>query len=317
MRVVFMGTPEFAANILDELKEHYEVVAVYTQPDRIRGRGKALVASPVKALAVRAGIEVRTPRSLTDVAEVAYLRALAPQVICVAAYGKILPREVLEIPAYACLNVHASLLPRYRGAAPVERAILAGEEQTGVCVMRMEETLDTGPYCVCRFCDIGAMSADRLTAELAEKGARALLSALFAVEHGKAHWTYQDETQATYAPKIEKGELDPAPQELALVNLRRIQASGAIHPSRAVVAGRGVTLLEAKAVTADDTVRVQLGEGGPGQVRLRGSRLFLGCADGPIEVMRLKPDGKKEMAAAAFARGIQGIQADDVTWEQR
>ena len=146
MRVVFMGTPDFAASILIELKEQHDVVAVYTRADAVRGRGKKLVPSPVKEVALGANIPVFEPRTLRDEAEVERLRALDPDVICVAAYGMILPQAVLDIPKHGCLNVHASLLPKYRGAAPIERAILNGDDEAGVCIMRMEAGLDTGDY---------------------------------------------------------------------------------------------------------------------------------------------------------------------------
>lgn len=313
MRVVFMGTPDFAASILDELKEQHDVVAVYTQPDAVRGRGKKLVPSPVKELAESAGIPVFQPRSLRTPEEQEQLRALAPDMICVAAYGKILPQEVLDIPEHGCLNVHASLLPKYRGAAPIERAILAGDEQTGVCIMRMEAGMDTGDYCICRSCDIGAMSCKRLTAELAEKGAYALLSAMFAIEQGNVHWTQQDESQVTYAPKIEKGELDCDPADTAVTNLRRVQASSDAHPSKCAVAGKGVTILAARAT--DDSAE-DAGEIKQGSVVFRAKKLYLGCADSPMEILEVKPDGKKEMSAAAFASGVQGIKAGNVIWER-
>lgn len=311
-----MGTPDFAASILDELKEQHEIVGVYTQPDAVRGRGKKLVPSPVKELAESAGLDVFQPKSLRDPEEVERLRSLAPDAICVAAYGKILPQDVLDIPRYGCLNVHASLLPKYRGAAPIERAILAGDEQTGVCIMRMEAGMDTGDYCISRSCDIGDTPCERVTAELAEKGAYALLSAMYAIEEGNVRWTKQDETEATYAPKIEKGELNADPDSDASTNLRRIQASGAAHPSRCSIGGRGVTLVAARAVNSEDSVAGEVAGIRSGQVLYRGKRLFMGCSDGPIEIVEVKPDGKKEMPAAAFASGIQGIKADDVIWER-
>ncbi len=165
MRVVFMGTPAFAATILDDLAEQHDVAAVYTRPDAVRGRGKRLEPSPVKAAAERRGLRVLTPRTLRDEAAQRELASFAPDVICVAAYGAILPKEVLDIPRFGCLNVHASLLPRWRGAAPIERAILAGDEEAGVCIMRMEEGLDTGAYCVCRTARIDGKTAPELTDE--------------------------------------------------------------------------------------------------------------------------------------------------------
>lgn len=312
MRIVFMGTPSFAASVLTELMEQHDVVAVYTRPDAVRGRGNKLESSPVKALAEARGIEVRTPKTLRDAQEQAYLRGLNPDAICVAAYGMILPQEVLDIPAYGCLNVHASLLPKYRGAAPVERAILAGDEQAGVCIMRMEAGLDTGAYCISRSCDIADMSAERLTEELADKGARALLSALYELEAGQLRWTEQDESEASYAPKIEKGELNLDPQQPVSTNARRVQASGEAHPSKCAIAGRQVTVLEAKCAASDEL----FGGIEPGQVRFASKRLALGCLDGPLELIQVKPNGKNAMAAAAFASGIQNIKSNSITWER-
>lgn len=238
MRVVFMGTPRFAAEILDELAEFHEIAAVYTRPDAVRGRGKALVPSPVKEVAERRGLPVRTPRTLRDAAVLSELAAFAPDAICVAAYGAILPKEVLDLPPFGCLNVHGSLLPRWRGAAPIERAILAGDEEIGVCIMAMEEGLDTGDYCVCRSLPAGSRTAAELTEELAALGASALLTALAQAEGGNLRWVAQDEALVTYAEKIAKGELNLDPAESAVANDRRVRASGAAHPARAVVAGR-------------------------------------------------------------------------------
>ena len=178
MRVVYMGTPDFSATILEELAAHHEVTAVYTRPDAVRGRGKKLVPSPVKELAERLGLPVLTPRTLRDEAVQAELASFEPEAICVAAYGALLPREVLELPPHGCLNVHGSLLPRWRGAAPIERAILAGDPETGVSIMEMEEGLDTGPYCVQRSIPIAGLRSPVLSDVRAVLGVRALLTAL-------------------------------------------------------------------------------------------------------------------------------------------
>lgn len=315
MRVVFMGTPAFAATILEDLAQQHDVVAVYTRPDAVRGRGKQLEPSPVKATAERLAIPVLTPRTLRDEAAQRELASFRPDVICVAAYGAILPKAVLDLPRYGCLNVHASLLPRWRGAAPIERAILAGDREAGVCIMRMEEGLDTGAYCVCRTAAVDGKSAEELTDELADLGAQALLTALVRVERGAADWIDQDESQVTYASKIEKGELDLVPTEDAETLARRVQASSAAHASRAVVAGRGVTVLRAAMLM--DVAGRELAAGiAPGEVRFVGKRLFLGAADGALEVLSVKPDGKQAMDAKAFAAGIQGIKDGGLTWEE-
>lgn len=313
MHVVFMGTPKLSADILVEIAQQHEVVCVYTRPDAVRGRGAKLEPSPVKAAAERLGIPVRTATSLRDAEEQAHLAELAPDAICVAAYGCILPREVLEIPRYGCLNVHASLLPRWRGAAPIERAILAGDEQTGVCIMRMEEGLDTGPYCVRRATEAEGKSAAELTDELANLGARALLTGLSVVEQGGAEWTFQDDAAATYAEKLAKDELYPDPAEPAAAMVRKVLASSEAHPARAVIAGRSATV--ERAALPDDERAAALCDGlEQGAVRFAAKRLFLGTGDGAVEVLSLKPDGKKSMDARAFAAGVQGIKAGGCTW---
>lgn len=313
MRVVFMGTPKLAADILVEIAQQHEVVCVYTRPDAVRGRGAKLEPSPVKAAAERLGIPVRTATSLRDAEEQAHLAELAPDAICVAAYGCILPREVLEIPRYGCLNVHASLLPRWRGAAPIERAILAGDEQTGVCIMRMEEGLDTGPYCVRRATEVEGKSAAELTDELANLGARALLTGLSVVEQGGAEWTFQDDAAATYAEKLAKDELYPDPAEPAAAMVRKVLASSEAHPARAVIAGRSATV--ERVALPDDERAAALCDGlEQGAVRFAAKRLFLGTGEGAVEVLSLKPDGRKSMDARAFAAGVQGIKAGGCTW---
>ena len=212
MRVVFMGTPRFAAEILDELAEFHEIAAVYTRPDAVRGRGKALVPSPVKEVAERRGLPVRTPRTLRDAAVLSELAAFAPDVICVAAYGAILPKEVLDLPPFGCLNVHGSLLPRWRGAAPIERAILAGDEEIGVCIMAMEEGLDTGDYCVCRSLPAGSRTAAELTEELAALGASALLTALAQAEGGNLRWAAPEaRTRRSFATALSAGSRFSSP----------------------------------------------------------------------------------------------------------
>lgn len=313
MRIVFMGTPEFAATILDDLAQQHDVVAVYTRPDAIRGRGKRLEPSPVKRVAQHYEIPVQTPQTLRNAEVLAELSAYEPDVICVAAYGAILPKDVLDIPRFGCLNVHASLLPRWRGAAPIERAILAGDEETGVCVMRMEEGLDTGAYCVCRTASIDGKSAQDLTDELANLGSHALLTALVRVECGADVWTEQVEADATYASKIEKHELDLRPNDSVETIVRKVQASSEQHPARAVIAGRGLTVLAVSALNDDQARQVSV-DMTSGEVRFIAKRLFLGAIDGAVEIKQVKPDGKQAMDAKAFAAGIQGIKQGGLTW---
>jgi methionyl-tRNA formyltransferase len=270
--------------------------------------------SPVKRVAQAYQIEVRTPQGLKDPAVWQELAAFEPDAVCVAAYGAILPREVLDIPRLACLNVHASLLPAWRGAAPIERAILAGDKETGVCVMRMEEALDTGDYCVCRTTGIEDKPAEALSDELANLGSHALLTALVHLERGALDWTRQDEEKASYAPRIRKGELDVNPSDSATQAALKVQASSAAHPSRCILAGRALTLLALATPHTEDGQELAQGLA-PGEACFIAKRLFMGMADGPVEVLALKPDGKVRMEAKAFAAGVQGLKAGTVPWK--
>ncbi len=296
MRLVFMGTPEFAAVILDACLGAHDVVAVYTRADAISGRGKTLRPSPVKQLATTHGVPVRQPRTLRDADEQAFLGSLYPEVIVVAAYGLILPREVLCIPPQGCVNVHSSLLPRWRGAAPVQRAILAGDEVTGVTIMRMVEGLDAGPYDTVAEVPTDDLTVTGLTAALAEAGASALLETLDRIEQGRVHWVEQDDAVATYASKVTRGDVALQPTDSVDVALRKIRASSPQAASRLDVDGRSVTLLDARHSTAVLT---------PGGAVTSPQGLELGVDDGAILVTRLKPDGKAAMDAGAWARGAR------------
>lgn len=208
LRIIFAGTPEFAATHLAALLGGaHEVVAVYTQPDRPSGRGKKLAASPVKQLAQQHNIPAFQPVNFRDESDRAVLAALKPDLMIVVAYGLLLPQAVLDIPRLGCINVHASLLPRWRGAAPIQRAIEAGDKETGVCIMQMEAGLDTGPVLARAVCsilsdDTGGSLHDRL----AVLGAQTLVSALDELTVGTLTAEKQDDTQATYAHKLGKEE---------------------------------------------------------------------------------------------------------------
>lgn len=301
LRIVFMGTPVFAADILEELAVHEDVVCVCTRSDKVRARGNKAQASPVKERAEALGLPVHCPSSFKDPSEVRFLEELAPDVICVAAYGAILPKAVLDIPRLGCINVHASLLPRWRGAAPIERAILAGDAEAGVSIMRMEEGLDTGDFCVVRRIPADGMTAPVLTRELAHLGASALLSALSQMQQGCVHWTAQDGSAVTYAEKIGKHELYLDPDADAEANLRRVRASSAAHPAKCRIQDRTVTVLAAE---APDDARPP----DAGWARFEAGALLLGCRDGALQATEVKPDGKRAMAGDAFAQGMPGLK---------
>ena len=311
MRIVFMGTPEFAATILRQINEQHQVVAVYSRPDAIRGRGNALVPSPVKSAALELGLPVFCPASLKDAEEQERLRSFEADVLVVAAYGALLPRAVIDAARYGAINAHASLLPRWRGAAPVERAILAGDEQVGVCAMRIDEKLDAGPYCAYRSVPVDHRSASELLDDLAYLGAEALLNALEQFDAGHVFWVEQDESKVTYAKKIEKGELDLCLDDTALQADRKVRASSEAHPCSCEVAGKPVTILSAQNFDSLDFLPEPLQAG---QVAFVRKRLFLGTKEGILEILTLKPHGKKEMDAKSFAAGVQNIKTEPKHW---
>ncbi len=304
MRVVFMGTPEFAVPSLQALVDAgHEVSLVFTRPDAVRGRGKKLMPSPVKQKAVELGVPVFETNRMTDEAKAA-LAVAAPDVMCVVAFGCILPDDVLEMAPLGAINVHASLLPRWRGAAPIQRAILAGDAETGVSIMRVAHELDAGAWCAQVSCPVDEKSCAELTAELAEAGAKALVDALPTLADGTAEWHEQDPAGVTVAAKVRKDEMRLDPEDGVRANALRVQASSDMAPARLVVAGKGVRAMTARA--CDDS------QVSKGVVEVRKKQVLLGCADGALELVSVKPDGKKEMPASAWAAGLRG----DLSWER-
>ncbi|OUO18867.1 methionyl-tRNA formyltransferase [Collinsella sp. An307] len=303
MRVVFMGTPAFAVPSLTALAREHEVALVVTRPDAVRSRGKKLEPSAVKAAALELGLPVlETSRMTPEVLDA--LRAAGADIFCVAAYGCILPDEVLHMAPLGCVNVHASLLPRWRGAAPIQRSILAGDDETGVSIMRIGQGVDTGDYCAQASCSVPGKTADELTAELAELGGELLVRTLPAIADGTATWTVQDESLVTHAAKIAKAELRLDPAASASQNVRRVLASSDAAPARCSVASRQVRILSARAPEGADASSLG-GLPKEGVFAIRAKRVLLGCADGAFEVLEVKPDGKRAMDAAAWAAGLQ------------
>ncbi len=306
MRIVFMGTPAFAVPSLQKLNAEHEVVLVLTRPDAVRGRGKTLEPSPVKAATLELGLPVlEAARCTPEVIEA--LREANADIYCVAAYGCILPDEVLTMAPYGIVNVHASLLPRWRGAAPIQRSILAGDECTGVSIMRIGHGVDTGAYCAQASTSVAGKTADALTAELAELGAKLLCDTLPSIADGSAVWTEQDETLVTHAEKVSKAEMRLDPAMTAAEALSRVLASSDTAPARCVVAGKPVRIMGAQAAEASSPSLAA------GAVSVASKRVYLGCADGAIEVLSVKPDGKRQMDASAWAAGLHG---DALGWER-
>lgn len=301
MRIVFMGTPEFACPSLNAMSKSHDVVRVVTRPDAVRGRGKRLEPSPVKALAGELGLAVTEASRMTpEVMD--ELRAAKADLCVVAAYGCILPDELLEMFPLGCVNVHASLLPRWRGAAPIQRAVLEGDELAGASIMRVVHELDAGAYCAQVSTAVAGKTSSELLDELGHLGAEALVEAIGRIAGGTAVWTEQDESLVTYAHKIEKAEMRLDPADGALANVRRVLASTDAAPARCEVAGKGVRLMRAR--TCDDALAA-------GEVLVSHGRVALGCADGALEVLDVKPDGKREMQASAWAAGLR---TDHLAW---
>ena len=291
MTIAFMGTPDFAVPALVALHEAgHELVCVYTQPPSPAGRGKKLQPSPVHRKAKELGIEVRHPTSLKNQDAQAEFAALQADVAVVAAYGLILPQAVLDAPSYGCLNIHASILPRWRGAAPIHRAILAGDAETGVTIMQMEAGLDTGPMLAKVITPIDAKTTGELTEELAELGANAMVGVLNDLEHLAA--IPQDDGAATYAPKIDKAEarIDWSKPAEEIERLARGLAPfpGAWSESD----GERVKLLRAELAE---------GSGNPGEVL--NEDFTIACGSGAIRPLRLQRAGKPAMDREDFLRG--------------
>ncbi|GAB4274501.1 MAG: methionyl-tRNA formyltransferase [Coriobacteriia bacterium] len=295
MRVVFMGTPRFAVPSLEALAARHDVCLVLTAPDRPVGRGRTVKSPPVKDVADRLGLRVLQPDTL-DGRVLQEVRAARPDVGCVAAYGKILPAELIDIPRHGTLNVHASLLPRHRGAAPIERAILEGDAVTGVSIMRVEPTLDTGDVALSVEVPIGDMDSETLANVLAEEGARALLRVLDSIEDGSVSWTPQDDALATYAQKVTAEDVRLSPALTVDENARRVRASSRRAPARLVLDDSPAVVLEIRPAALTLA---------PGEVGTDGG-LFLGAADGSFEVLRLRPQNRKEMPGDAFVCGLRG-----------
>ncbi len=297
MRIVFFGTPEFAVPSLRALlRERYDVVGVVTQPDRPQGRSRStLVAPPVKAEAEGAGIPVHQPaRPLGDLF-LAAIRRLEPDLGVVVAYGHILRPVLLALPRLGMINVHASLLPRWRGAAPIQHAILAGEEETGVSVMQMEEGLDSGPVLHRIATQLGSQeTAGSLSARLAELGAAALVDALSLIAAGLATPEPQDPARATFAPKIDR--------DSARLDWRR-DAAALSRQVRAFDPAPGAwTTHEDAPLKLFGAVPTQ-DRGEPGSVLSAGDRLVVGCGEGALAVRDVQPAGRMRLPVGDWVRG--------------
>lgn len=303
LKVIFAGTPEFAAQHLQVLlNSHHQVIAVYTQPDKPAGRGKKLQASPVKQLAEQYQIPVYQPKSLRKEDAQETLRALQADVMVVVAYGLILPKAVLEIPRLGCLNVHGSLLPRWRGAAPIQRAIWAGDEQTGITIMQMDEGLDTGDMLHKVYCDIASdETSTSLYAKLMEIAPNALIDVLDDLDEGKYIAEKQDDLLSNYAEKLSKEEakLD---WKLPAVQLERCIRAFNPWPISYL------TLLDSKGTEQilkiyKATVLPHIDKPVGTILSVTKEGIQIATIDGVLNILELQPAGKKPMSVQDFLNG--------------
>ena len=305
MRIVFMGTPDFAVPCLRVLaKSGHEIAGVFTQPDKPKGRGYKLIPTPVKAAALEYGIPVFQPVSLRrgDEAEegLRVLRELAPELIVVTAYGQILPVEILELPEHGCINIHASLLPEYRGAAPINWVLLNGEKQTGVTSMQMSEGLDTGDMLIKRATDIGENETyQELYSRLSVMGGEVLMETIAAIENGTISPVVQDDSLSSYAPMIKK--------EMSRHDFNKT-ATEVHNTIRGVT---GFTMLGGKRLKVfASQISDNIAPGESGTVADT-DRFIVRCGDGRgVQLLEVQPEGGKRMETAAFLRGKKLVKGE-------
>ena len=301
-KILFMGTPQFAVPTLAKLIEHYDVVAVVTQPDAPAGRGKQLTQSPVKQLALSTGLPVLQPETLKPAEVVEQLRGYAPDAIVVAAFGQILRKPVLEMPRFGCINVHGSLLPRWRGASPVSAAIAAGDQVTGITIMLMEAGLDSGPMLSRReepilSDDTGSSLMERLS----QVGADLLMQTLPRYFAGEIKPETQDESLVTVCRQIKKEEGAIDWTKSAIQIERHVRAMQPWPGAFTHMNGKLLKILRSRGSEAEiSEVRSQKS---PGMVVIHKNSVSVQCGEGVLELIEVQPEGKKTMLATDFARG--------------
>ncbi len=307
MKILFMGTPDFAIPTLRALVDAgEEIVGVVTQPDKPKGRGYALLPPPVKSFALEKGFEVYQPATLRDEAFAELLEKLAPELIVVVAYGKILPENVLNYPKYGCINVHGSILPEYRGAAPMQRAIIEGKSETGVTIQYMAQGVDTGDMIKIAKCEIGENdNFENIHDRLSILGAKTLVEAVELIKSGKAERVSQDHSRATHAAKIEKAdcEIDFSRSAKEIHDLVRglspIPLAFTHTPDGKLLKVVETRLADNNSSEAAGTV-ISVDDG-----------IIVSCGDGTLKITRLLPEGKGRMSACDFVRGRK-IKVGDI-----
>lgn len=300
MKIVFAGTPDFAATHLRALLDdaRHQVIAVYTQPDRPAGRGKKLTASPVKQLAEERCIEVYQPQSLKQPEQLAILEQLRADLMVVVAYGLILPQTVLDTPRLGCINVHGSILPQWRGAAPIQRAVEAGDTETGVTIMQMDAGLDTGPMLSITRCPIGNTdTSGSIYNRLAELGGPALVQAIDKLDNGTAVALAQNNSLSSYAEKIDKAEAEINWADSARMIDRRIRAFNPFPCTYSKIDGQRVKIWASclEGLEGEETTQGKL----PGEIlRADADGLLISCGQGCLLVSEIQLAGKSRMAVA-------------------
>lgn len=298
MRIVFMGTPDFAVPCLQKLIDcGHEISGVFTQPDKPKGRHGVMTPPPVKELALKNGLTVYQPVKMKDGTALEMLRQADPELVIVVAYGKILPKEILELPKYGCINIHASLLPKLRGAAPIQWSVINGFEKTGVTSMQMDEGLDTGDMLIKKETAIGENeTAGELHDRLSLLGAQVLEETLCALEKGELKPVKQNHSEFTYAPMLSK-ELSPIDWNLSAQEVHNKIRGLSPWPSASARLGEKNVKIHRSVLTDE--------KGGlPGEIIEAGKRLVVSCGDRKcIEILEIQAENKKAMSAADFLRG--------------
>ena len=303
LRIIFAGTPDFAASALSALiKSEHEVIAVYTQPDRPAGRGRKLRASPVKEVALENNIPVLQPENLKETETQEILKSFQADVMVVAAYGLILPQTVLDIPRLGCLNIHASLLPRWRGAAPIQRAIAAGDTESGITIMQMNAGLDTGDILQLSACPITAQdTGGSLHDRLAEIGAQSILQTLDDLSLGNITPAPQDDSLATYAHKLDKKEAIINWQNSASEIERLIRAFNPWPVAFTYLNGKTIRIWQAQALALNLETEANIKAGTVIACDKKG--IDISCGEGMLRLLNLQPSGSKAMDVASFMNG--------------
>ena len=304
MRIIFMGTPEFAAPAIDSLlAAGHEIAAVFSQPDKPKGRGYSLTPPPVKVKALEHGIPVYQPKSMRDGEALKIFQEIKPDVGVVIAYGKILPQDILDAPAFGCINVHASLLPKYRGAAPIQWSVIDGEPKTGVTTMQMDAGLDTGDMLMKASLTIGENeTAEELHDRLAALGAELIVQTVHAAAEGRLQPEKQDDSQSCYAAMLTK-ELSPIDFTKTAQQVHDKVRGLNSWPSASAV-------LNGKRLKIHRTIITE-GHGEPGQV-LSLQPFVVACGEGAVEIIEVQPEGKKKMSAQSYLNGLHGLSADEL-----